>query len=61
MARDGAPSTLAGRGPLSDDESEVAQEASLTSSLAAAASRRIVPRMPLQSSSAPMPGHREKE
>eukprot|EP00959_Pyramimonas_sp_CCMP1952_P450177 9426288-Pyramimonas_sp.AAC.1 len=39
-ARDGVPSGSAGRGPLSDDESEDAQEASLTSSPAAAASRR---------------------
>eukprot|EP00959_Pyramimonas_sp_CCMP1952_P388965 8149864-Pyramimonas_sp.AAC.1 len=61
IAADGAPSGSAGRGPLSDDESEDTPEASLTLSPAAAASRRSVPRMALQSSSASALSHREKE
>eukprot|EP00959_Pyramimonas_sp_CCMP1952_P211902 4434133-Pyramimonas_sp.AAC.1 len=40
IVRDGVPSGPDGRGPLSDADSEVTQEASLTSSPAAAASRQ---------------------
>eukprot|EP00959_Pyramimonas_sp_CCMP1952_P456749 9473678-Pyramimonas_sp.AAC.2 len=61
MARGGVPSGLAGRDPLSDVDSEVTQEASLTLSPAAAASRRSALRMPLQHSSAPLPSHRGME
>eukprot|EP00959_Pyramimonas_sp_CCMP1952_P260657 5449944-Pyramimonas_sp.AAC.1 len=63
IARDGLPSGSAGRDPLSDDDDEELEgnrEASQTSSPAAAASRRSVPRMPLQHNSQADFSHREK-